>query len=667
LLSGARTVVLDEFHERSIHTDLAIAFAREAWRARDDLRLVVMSATIDATAVARYLDDCPVVEVPGRLFPVNVVYRPGVSVSAATVDAVRTSGGAVLVFLPGAAEIRRASDEIRQQLADGTPLLPLHGSLGAEEQDEALVPSDRPRIILATNIAETTITVPDVRVVIDAGLQKVARYDADRGLDSLETERVTEDAARQRAGRAGRLGPGDAVRLWDSRDRLRPHREPDISRLDLSAPLLHVIAWGGDPETFPWFEPPPDDARAHAMRLLAQLGAIDDRSRLTALGRDLRALPLPPRLGRFLIGAGWTIEAARACALLSERHYLPPRHGATSCDLLSAIEHDRDLPPHVLRVARDIVSRAAPARNDPPVKHDEERFRRAVLAAFPDRVARRREGQGDRFLLASGTGARLGRESGVVDGEFIVAVDVGRATPRPGSPHDEGIIRIATAVDREWLTPTSISVEHRFDRASGRVRAVEERRLGAIVLGSREVAADPAIRTRVLSAAAIERGPSDDETQLVRRLALVGHPRTFEALVEAAAPAATSVGELNIAAQLPPDLRRLLDREAPPNLALPSGRTARLTYLDDGRVTAAVKLQELFGLADTPRIGRSRTPVTFELLSPAGRPVQVTSDLRSFWSTGYPEVRKELRARYPRHPWPEDPWTAKPTHRTLRR
>jgi ATP-dependent helicase HrpB len=665
LLSDFRTIVIDEFHERSIHADLGLALAWQAWHARDDLRLVVMSATIDSARVSAYLGGCPVVDVPGRTFPIEIAYRPNVTIEDAVADAAATSDGAILGFLPGAGEIRRAADALRSRLGDRIPVLPLYGGLDADEQDAALAPSDRPRVVLATNIAETTLTVPDVRIVVDGGWQKIARYDAERGLDSLETERISADAADQRAGRAGRIAAGRAVRLWDPRERLRPHREPDIARVDLASPILDVIAWGGDPRTLAWIEAPPADALDRAIDLLVALGIVDASLRLTPIGRDVRRLPLHPRLGRLLIDTGAAPAAARACALLSERHFLPPAAGSTSCDLLAAVDRDQTLPPHVQRVARDIREIARQALGDRArTAIDDETFRRAVLGAYPDCVGHRRAPGSDRFLLASGTGARLGRQSGVVHHEFIVAVDVAAGTSAPGAPIVEATIRLATGIERDWIQPTSATTEHRFDEGAGIVRAARVERYGAIVL--REIAVDPddAERARLIAEAARRRGPTDDQSQLLLRLAAAGVSMAFDALVDQASQLARRLADVDIASALPADVRRVVDRVAPADLLLPSGRRARLRYHDEGRVIAAVKLQELFGLAESPRVGITKTPVTFELLAPNGRPVQVTSDLRSFWTTGYQDVRKELRARYPRHPWPEDPWTARATHRT---
>jgi ATP-dependent helicase HrpB len=664
LLSDFATVVIDEFHERSIHADLGLALVRQAWLARQDLRVVVMSATLDAGRVASFLGDCPVVDVPGRTHPIEIDYRPGADLTGTVVINAVHAEGAMLCFLPGAPEIRRAEQELASRLPPGFSVLPLHGSLDADEQDRAVMAWKAPRVILATNLAETTLTVPDVRLVVDTGLHKVARYDAARGVDSLELERITQDAADQRAGRAGRTGPGRAIRLWDSRDRLRPHREPEIARVDLASVVLDVLAWGGDPVGFQWFDPPPAAAVEHALALLRAIGAADRDNKLTALGRALHRFPLHPRLARLLEAAGGAEFAARAAAVLAERHYLPARGAATKCDLLATVDNADGLPPHVLAVARDVRRIARDAlRSRPPEAIDEITFRRAVLTAWPDRVGRRRSPGSDRVLLASGAGARMGRESGVFDAEFIVALDVfQRGQPSPADPA-EAVVRMATAIDRAWLEPDAEVLEHAFDPASGRVVATRVSRYGAIPLHQQSVDPDPEIARELLAAAYLERGLTPADHQLVQRLVCAGATLDVPTLVMTAAAGATSIGDIDLAAHLPYEWRGRLLRDAPETLVLPSGRPTPLDYRDDGRIMASVKLQELFGLGETPLIGPRRIPVTFELLAPNARPVQVTSDLRSFWTTTYPELRGALRARYPRHPWPEDPWTAMPTHR----
>ena len=700
LLSDFTTIILDEFHERSVHADLAIALARQAWRARDDLRIVVMSATLESQPVSAFLDGCPVIDVPGRTHPIDVTYHPGRSVADAAIDVLGVTDGQVLCFLPGAPEIRRAVSELQHKAGSGVEVVPLHGSLDAGEQDLALRPSTRRRVIVATNIAETSLTVPGVTAVIDAGLQKVARYDAERGIDSLETERITMDAADQRAGRAGRLGPGVVRRLWDARDRLRPHREPEIHRIDLSSTVLDVIAWGGDPRTLEWFERPREDALDAALTLLARLGLVELRNpqsaignpqyvHLTPVGEQVRRLPLHPRLARMLVEAGGGRQIAQACALLSERHFLPPRTATTTSDLLSALDNWNAVPPHVHRVADVIVGfglRIADSIVDsrPNSIADsaqrEQAFLRAILSGYPDRVAQRREPGSPNVRLASGTGATIAPESGVQDGEFLVALDVSRnpqsdrQSNRQSNPQSQirdpqytARVRLASIVEREWLTPTASELVHRFDKASGKVRAVTVDRYDALVLAERPAPVDPAIAARLLADAWLARGPREEDARLLLRLRFAGKDADVATMVRAAAYGARALGEVRIARALAADELRDLDRDAPESLAVPSGRHAPLEYHEDGSVSASVKLQELFGLAETPRVGRQREAVVLALLAPNGRPVQVTRDLRSFWDRTYPEVRKELRGRYPKHPWPEDPWTAPPTARTKRR
>ena len=735
LLSDFTTIILDEFHERSIHADLAIALARQAWRARDDLRIVVMSATIESQGIAAFLGDCPVIDVPGRLHPIDIAYAPGQSVADAAADVMGATAGHLLCFLPGAAEIRRAMNDLRVRLGGGVDIIPLHGSLDADAQDAALRPDpSRRRIIVATNIAETSLTVPGVTAVIDAGLHKVARYDAERGIDSLETERITADSADQRAGRAGRLAPGVVRRLWDARDRLRPHREPEIHRIDLSGAALDVIAWGGDPRTLEWFDPPGSGAMDAAIALLARLGLIESggsgRARgsgraggagrsgdvqgldaaahqsgvphLTAVGEQVRRLPLHPRLARMLAAAGGARQMAQACALLSERHLLPPRTATTTSDLLSALDDWNAVPPHVKRTAdviADLGLRIADLFSDrglwiadsiadspvaigkrPTPTLSEAAFLRAILAGYPDRVAQRREPGSSNVRLASGTGATIAPESGVRGGEFLVALDVhtARDVGRPfqgrhriGGPERAAplvpLVRMASLVDRDWLAPTSSQVEHRFDKASGKVGAFAVDRYDALVLAERPVAVDPEVAAGLLADAWVERAPREEDRRLLRRLRFAGQDVDLPALLRAAAYGVRSLNEVQLDRALPADVARAVDRDAPQSLLVPSGRSMRLDYNEDGTVSASVKLQEVFGLAETPRIGPRREPVLLALTAPNGRPVQLTRDLRSFWDRTYPEVRKELRGRYPKHPWPEDPWTAPPTARTTKR
>ena len=587
LLSDFSVVILDEFHERSIHADPALSLVKQAADARGDLALVVMSATMDAEPVARFIGG-RVLTIDARTFPIETRYAPDLTMAQAVRDVAKSAKGHILCFLPGAREI----ESTRRELA-GLNVLPLHGSLDADAQERALAPSVERRIILATNVAETSLTVEGVTDVIDSGLQKVLRFDAETAVDHLQTEMISLDSADQRAGRAGRTQPGRATRLWDERMILRPHREPEVRRVDLASPVLDILAWGGDPMTFEWYERPPEHRIQAAVELLRRLRAVEDH-----LGR----LPLHPRLARVLQNGGE--NAVRVCALLSE-----DVRNIGSGDALALADSPR------LDAAARELARLARGKGD---------VRRALLAGYPDRVAMQREPGSLRLLLSSGTGAVLAKESGMHEGEFLVALDV--------TGGQESLVRIASVVERAWLEPTHEDVVHSL-KADGKVRATKRVWYDHLLLREINVPPDPEEARRLTE----EHAQRTADPHLARRLAFAGNDR------------------------------QRLEQLAPERIALPSGRTARLEYQEDGSVVASVKLQELFGLADTPRIGPARTPITFALLSPAGRPVQVTRDLRSFWNGAYQEVRKELRARYPRHPWPDDPWTARATHRTKRR
>jgi ATP-dependent helicase HrpB len=665
LLRDVATVVLDEFHERSLHTDIGLALVKQAWLARSDLRVVVMSATFDPVPVSRFLNDCPIVTVPGAAHPLRVEYAPGQSLARALDEMLPATHGQVLCFLPGAGEIERAAQEATGMASTrAVELVPLHGSLDADAQDRALQPTAQRRVVLATNIAETSLTVPGVSVVIDTGLQKVARYDAERAIDELVLERVTLDSADQRAGRAARLGPGVVRRLWDERDRLRPEREPEIRRVDLAATLLGILAAGNWPDAFEWYEAPSPDRIDAGLSLLRRLGAVSGFA-VTPLGHQLRRLPLHPRLGRVLLAGAGSFQAAAACALLAEPRTRPVGGGATVCDLLPLIDRWQGVPfqtrqvaDHLQRLAADVLgNQARPRIDDRALCH-------ALFLGYPDRLARRRPQDRARVTTASGRGAALGRESQVVEGEWLVALDLtgGRA-----GAHAEALIRLAAAVDSEWIEPTDRTIEHRLDEAKGTVTAFAVERYDALVLRERPVPADPVVRAALLARAWLDREPDETTARFLSRARFAGIDIDLPGLATSAAATARTVSDIRIEDALPWNTRQALDEGAPEQLEVPSGRSVALTYRDDGSVVAAVKLQELFGLADTPRVGRRREPVTLELLAPNGRPVQTTRDLRSFWERTYPEVRKELRGRYPKHPWPEDPWTATPTHRTVRR
>ena len=661
LLSDITTLVLDEFHERSVHADLGLALARQAWRARDGLHILVMSATLDTAPIAAFLDGCPIVDVPGTLHPLTVEYAAGQSIDEALDAVVPCSRGNVLCFFPGAREIEQAMAAARPVAArHGADLIPLHGGLPAHDQDAALAPSDGRRIIVATNIAETSLTVPGVSAVIDSGLHKVARYDNERAIDSLVTERITLDSADQRAGRAARLGPGLVRRLWDARDRLRPHREAEIHRVDLSSPALSILAAGALLETFEWFDAPTASRLEAAMELLTRLGAVEN-GRITELGRNMDRVAQPPRIARIFMEGYGAVEACRACAWLAEPTRIVST-ASTSSDLLAVLDRWRDMPAHVKAVADHLERVAAAALGDQRHRHiGEVELRRALLAGYPDRVAKRRSP--GKVTLASGHGAIMGRESGVHDAGWLIAIDV-----TAGRTNSEAVVRVASRIEPEWLQPTRSSEEQRVDD-SGAFKAVVTDWYDALVLRERPAYVDFGDMTAaVLAAAWFERGGDQHTRQLQARLKFAQLDFDLSGFVIDAARTARRVQDIVVTEdQLPWELRQKLARLAPAALQVPSGRQMAIEYETDGTISVSVRLQELFGLGATPRIGPNQVPITFHLLAPNGRPVQTTRDLKSFWERTYPEVRKELRGRYPRHPWPDDPWTATPTHKTKKR
>jgi ATP-dependent helicase HrpB len=453
--------------------------------------------------------------------------------------------------------------------------------------------------------------------------------------------------------------------LWDARDRLRPHREAEIHRVDLSGPLLSILAWGASPDTFEWFDKPADGRIGSAMALLQRLGAVD-HDHITALGRQMQRLPLHPRLARVLIAARGSFEGSAACAWLSEPSSAFAKASAdrlvsTACDLSPIIDQWSRMPHHLRRVAeqlqrasRQVIGKAYRDRID------ETELRQALLAGYPDRVAKRRSG--DRVTLATGHGAVIGRESGVQDAHWLIALDV---TSGRVSATTEAIIRLASRIEPEWLVPTSRDVTHELSGGVVKAQAID--RYDEIELRVHPIAPDDAIRARLLAEAWLERGPDDVSRRILNRLKFARASVDVAATIALIAAGARRLEDIKLTEDvLPWPVRQALASSAPDRLTVPSGREMTIDYRDDGSVGVGVKLQELFGLAETPRLGPAREPVTFELLAPNGRPVQTTQDLKSFWERTYPEVRRELRGRYPRHPWPEDPSTAKPTHRTTR-
>lgn len=719
-LEGVGCVVLDELHERSLHADLGLALLREVRReARPDLRLVAMSATLDPGPVAAFLE-CPVVVAEGRTFPVEVAYDPLPDdrplpqrcAAAARAELARAlssdlGAGHVLVFLPGVGEIERTAEALGP-LAEAD-VLPLHGSLPGEAQDRALAPSPRPKVVLATNIAETSVTLEGVRAVVDSGLARVPRFDPAVGLERLESVRISRASADQRAGRAGRTGPGRCRRLWTESEQqgLRPAERPEVRRLDLTRAVLEIRGWGADPLTFEWFEAPEPETLARADGLLRRLGALSADGVVTDLGRTLLALPLHPRLGRVVVAghrAGCLADAATVAALVAERDiFAEPPDQAGDSDLLLRLDALRDLerghpwPGLNRRAAREVLRArdqlTAVARRElgagPPRKAgsargaDDEALLRILLTGFPDRVAHRRAPRSERFLMASGSGAVLDPRSVVMDADLVLAVGLegGRRGVRA-----EHVIRVASALDPRWLD-VETEIVTRFDPAREAVVQQRVRRFLALELDAAPAGedADPdAVAAALARAVCLDPARAlafdrDVEAWLARLRWLAAEAPELDLptfgelapaetpgpLIEALCQGRRSFAELR-RVDLLPMLKGLaghavtsaVDRLAPDRLTLPDGTTRRLEYTAGAPPVLAARIQQLFGLQETPAVAGGRVPVMLHLLAPSQRPVQITRDLRSFWRTTYAEVRKELRGRYPKHDWPEDPLTA---------
>ncbi len=719
-LEAVNLLIFDEIHERSLTLDTALALARKVQQeARDDLRLLAMSATLDPGPLQRFLEPCAAVESLGRLHPVTVEHArtsPDTPLEARVRDAVLhllpQTPGDLLVFLPGMAEIRRAIDALRDARLDAD-LRPLHGSLTAQEQDAALRAGPRRRVVLATNVAETSVTVDGVTAVIDSGLARTLRHSPATGLDRLELGMISRDAAEQRAGRAGRQQPGRCLRLWSEHRHLTlPDRTPpEILRADLAAVALQLLAWGErDLLAFPWFEPPPPGAVQRALDLLRLLGLLDERG-LTPLGRDAADLPLHPRLAALLIAGhrlGHPQLAARAAALLADRDPFEdlPGHHPEPCDLLPALDaldawarrlpHRPQADPARVRFtleSADLLEADARKRlgaAPPPALSRRDALARALLAGWPDRVALPRAPQDPRALLVGGRGVTLHPTSRARGAALWLALDLDDAH-RP-----DALVRRATALLPEWLDPQHLTTTRDldFDPDARRVHARERRRYLDLTLRERTAPLDDPHAAALLlaqhaapllhealdlqspeRAAFLARArfahpplphllpPLDDAhlTDLLPTLCLGA--RSFDDLHRLDLPQA-------LLDALPYPARQALERVAPERLTVPSGSAIRLAYDPDDPArppVLAVRIQEIFGLQTTPAVAEGRVPVLLHLLAPNMRPQQVTQDLHSFWRNTWPEVRKELRQRYPKHAWPDDPLSATPERRSGRK
>lgn len=713
-LDGVGLLIFDEFHERSLDADLGLALALHTRSlVRDDLRLLVMSATLDGDSVARLLGDAPIVTSEGRAFPVDTRYvapradSRAESAVLSTIDrSLRDDTGDILVFLPGTGEIRRVASMLAERDLGETVVAPLYGALSQVDQDRAVLPdpSGRRKIVLATSIAETSLTIEGVRVVIDSGLSRRPRFSPATGMTRLETTRVSVASADQRRGRAGRVAPGVCYRLWPEHEThgLLAQTPPEIVSADLAPFALDLAAAGiADPLELTWLNAPSPSAFAQARQLLGELGALDARGTITPHGEAMAALPVHPRLAHMLIRArkaGALRTGAYIAALLGERDVFRPTQVPIDADVTLRIdaiarggfvpagaELDRDGVRRV-RAEADRLLRSLGTDNDAASAHHGSSGPLLALA-YPDRVAQRRPGDAARFLLRNGRGAELAGAQSLATSTYIVAAELDDRRP-------ESRIFLAAALTLDELRDafgdqieTEAVVE--FDDATGSVRARRRERLGAIVLRDVDLpnpepdrirdAFLEAVRTR-----GIARLPwSDGARRLRERMAFVAaHDSAFPSVSDDALAASldewlapslvdlrrlSDLDRIDLADALRSRLdwrqRQALDDLAPSHIEVPTGSRIPVDYADPAAPSLAVRLQEVFGLTESPRVMGGRVSIVMHLLSPAHRPVQVTRDLAGFWRTSYFDVRKDMRGRYPKHVWPEDPLTATPTRR----
>jgi len=723
-LADVAMVIFDEFHERSLQADLALALCLDIRRAlREDLKILVMSATLDGGRVSTLLDGAPIISSQGIAYPVEERYcgnNRDQSVTKRMTDvvqrALRETSGDILVFLPGAGEIRAVNDALAEtlynQATSDISLHPLYGDLPFDQQERAILPSSQRKIVFATNIAETSLTIEGVRVVIDGGLTRRLQYDPATGMNRLVTVTVSQASARQRQGRAGRLGPGVCYRLYSHHtfQSLIPFAPPEIAISDLSSLVLDLAAWGvKDPAALSWLDGPPDAAWRAAQELLIELGALDATGSITPVGESMARLPLHPRLGRLLLKAaelGCPSLGADLAALLSERDIIRHRsavtHTAVGLDLserLGLLRQWRrkknqigETDVFALRAVdatsqqlRRLMGKAGEA----PGKEIGSMIPRLLLVAFPDRIAKRREDDNGRYVLRQGRGVKLSAKMNQSGSPYIVApvVDKGEKA--------EGTVHLAEPLTEELIREElGDEVESRrqvvWDKQEGRVIAALEERLGAITLSAKQVNPPEeevvfvlceAIRLKTVKITfSREALPFQARVRLMKETfpeeswpdlsdeTLLSAPQDWLLPWLKGIRSAQQLAALNIGPALQERLtweqRRLLNDRAPVTIDVPSGHNIPIDYASGEIPVLAVKLQEMFGLADTPAIAGGRVKLLLHLLSPARRPVQITRDLKQFWNTGYPQVKKELKGRYPKHPWPDDPWNAVPTRKT---
>jgi len=727
-LEGTGLVIFDEFHERSMHADLALALCLDIRKGiRPDLKVLIMSATLDTGPVAALLGGAPVVSSSGKSYPVDLRYGSDASerlasrVTSAVQAALRETEGDILVFLPGVAEIRACMKDLNELPFREEQRLAIHGLYGDlpfEEQERAIMPSrDHRKIVLATNIAETSLTIQGVHVVIDSGLTRMLRYDPRTGMNRLVTLPVAKSSAEQRAGRAGRLGPGVCYRLYSLQtfSGKPPFSQPEILVADLSPLALELALWGvKDFRKLSWLDMLPGAAWDAAVGLLKDLGALDEGGAITPAGRQMARIPLHPRLSRLLAKARelrCIPLGADLCALLTERDIFRRQNGTRityEADIMERIAElarwrggalpdaafDRTALRAVERTAKHLIRLLANAADTAASEQqlDQDIIARLLLSAFPDRICKQRQAGSDRFVHAQGRGVRVSADSRLLGSEFIVAaaVDAGELV--------EGYVHVAAAASEALIRQECAArIRHirkvEWDRREGRIVATMEERLETLLLSSRPflpsdeeslpllfdaIASEPGMlgfsaetkqfQARVNLLASVfpeEEWPDLSDTRLF------SDPGTWLRPWTGGVRSAHDLKRINILtvlkSTLTPEQGRAVEVRAPTGIVVPSGNRVAIDYLSGSQPVLAVKLQEMFGLADTPSIAGGRVKLLLHLLSPAGRPVQITQDLKGFWNNAYREVKKDLKGRYPKHPWPDDPWIAMPTRRTKNR
>ncbi|MBP6402833.1 MAG: ATP-dependent helicase HrpB [Bacteroidia bacterium] len=709
-LENTGLVIFDEFHERSLHADLALALCRESQQIlRNDLRILIMSATLDGSSLSSLLGNAPVITSEGRQYPIEYRYSEfddTLTIAQNTTRiihrAMKEQDGDLLVFLPGSGDIHRCKDLLQQSDTECS-IHTLYGDLPYTEQQAALLPdkSGNRKIVLSTSIAETSLTIEGIKIVVDSGYSRVPRYDVRSGLTHLETIRVTRDTADQRAGRAGRLGPGTCYRLWPERTHhhLIEHRKPEILEAELSNMVLELAQWGhSDPGRLNWITPPPEAALVQASLLLEQLGAMED-GRITAQGRKLLQFPTHPRIAHLLLHGkehNNSAIAADVAALLEERDPLGRDAGADinlRLDVLrqsrnkERVNADKNALERVERVSRLWRSQLAVKVHENAPPH--ELAGALIAAAYPERIAKQ-EGEQGRYRLANGRIARLQPHDPLMHEEWISIAQLDGGT-------GEGKIFLAAPFDPTELIASTHGIENiSWDERKGFIIARKEWKVGSLIIGFKPVQ-NPneekvsRILCDVIRKEGLDLFDYDEKTeQLCARVASlkIWHPEielpdlNKEALVQSpeawAAPFLQKIRKreefrkLNLYEMLSALLtfpqHQYLQKFCPEKITVPTGSLIVLKYSSDGSSPVlSVRLQEVFGLTDTPTVNGGKNPVLLHLLSPGYRPVQVTSDLRSFWKNIYPEVRKELRVRYQKHSWPEDPWTAEPVRGAKKR